>query len=67
MTSVNIIQIADYLHTSVDYLLGRTDNPDDFSSELKEINQILSQLSTRKRIEFMNCVYKFTDDPHNYV
>lgn len=28
MSSLNLAKIADYLDCSVDYLLGRTDNPD---------------------------------------
>lgn len=28
ISSVNLAQIADYLDCSVDYLLGRTDNPE---------------------------------------
>ncbi|SCH62689.1 Uncharacterised protein [uncultured Ruminococcus sp.] len=28
ITAINLARIADYLDCSVDYLLGRTDNPD---------------------------------------
>lgn len=28
VTSQNLVLIADYLNCSIDYLLGRTDNPD---------------------------------------
>lgn len=28
MSSINLARIADYLNCSVDYLLGRTDNPE---------------------------------------
>lgn len=28
ITSANLVRIADYLDCSVDYLLGRTDNPE---------------------------------------
>ena len=28
ISSLNLVKLADYLECSVDYLLGRTDNPD---------------------------------------
>ncbi len=28
ISSINLVKIADYLGCSIDYLLGRTDNPD---------------------------------------
>lgn len=42
----NLAKIADYLDCSVDYLLGRTDNP--------EINRTASQSEPPKRIPFAN-------------
>lgn len=60
--SDTLARIADYLHTSVDYLLGRTDNPDDCSVELREIQTIMNTLSVRDRTELMSVIYKFYDE-----
>lgn len=46
MASFSLAKIADYLDCSVDYLLGRTDNP--------EINRTASQSEPPKRIPFAN-------------
>lgn len=61
MRASNLVAIADYLHTSVDYLLGRSDNPDDFSSELREIKHIFETLSVRERAELMTMIFEFSD------
>lgn len=60
--SDTLARIADYLRTSVDYLLGRTDNPDDCSVELREIQTIMNALSVRDRTELMSVIYKFYDE-----
>lgn len=62
MGSFSLARIADYLHTSVDYLLDRTDNPDDYSVELREIQTIMNALSVRERTELMSIIYKFYDE-----
>ena len=61
MRASNLVTIADYLHTSADYLLGRSDNPDDFSNELREIKHILESLSVRGRAELMTMIFDFSD------
>lgn len=61
MSSFYLARIADRLNCSVDYLLGRTDNPDDFSAELKEIQRILESLSVREKTELMTLIYEFAD------
>ena len=61
MKASNLVAIADYLHTSADYLLGRSDNPDDFSNELQEIKHILESLSVRGRAELMTIIFDFSD------
>lgn len=60
--SDTLARIADYLRTSVDYLLGRTDNPDDCSVELREIQTIMNALSVRDKTELMSIIYKFYDE-----
>lgn len=61
MKASNVVAIADYLHTSADYLLGCSDNPDDFSDELREIKHILESLSVRRRAELMTMIFDFFD------
>ena len=38
MSSVSLYKIADYLNVSVDYLLGRTDNPDGTGNNISQSN-----------------------------
>lgn len=61
MSSFYLARIADRLNCSVDYLLGRTDNQDDYSAELKEIQRILESLSVREKTELMTLIYDFAD------
>ena len=61
LSADRLARIADYLHTSADYLLGRSDNPDDFSNELREIKHILESLSVRGRAELMTMIFDFSD------
>ena len=61
LSADRLAKIADYLHTSVDYLLGRSDNLDDFSSELREIKHIFETLSVRDKAELMTMIFEFSD------
>lgn len=50
----NVLKIAEYLEVSVDYLLGRTDNPKLMSSSYKNIlnSPFNNQLAEGSRLEF---------------
>lgn len=62
--SENLAKIADYLDCSVDYLLGRTDNPNSHKISI-ESSQLLSAVQTQIKIAARNGEFKtltVTDD-----
>ena len=51
--AVYLIRIADFYNTSVDYLLGRTDNKESYSSasledRIAQLEQMMAQLNEKK-------------------
>lgn len=59
-----ISKIADYLNCSVDYLLGRTDNPQGLNSNIDpdtaEAIRLFANLPKDKRTELLNFIRAFS-------
>ena len=70
-TAVKLDELATYFGCSVDYLLGRTDTPNEYnvnvgSGEIeKEICNILNSLNLRERSELLTIIYQFCDKCKN--
>ena len=62
--SDSIAKIADYLGCSVDYLLGRTDDPKGINSnmdpEMAEAIKLFANLPSDKREELLNFIRTFS-------
>ena len=48
ISSISLAQIADYLNCSVDYLLGRTDNPRELTENQQELLSLFNQIEDER-------------------
>ena len=67
MASFSLAKIADYLDCSVDYLLGRTDNPNISGTNITISNQqkedielldLIKSLPLKKRVKIISMIYE---------
>ncbi len=67
MASFSLAKIADYLDCSVDYLLGRTDNPNISGTNIAISNQqkkdtelldLIKSLPLKKRVKIISMIYE---------
>ena len=48
ISSISLAKIADYLNCSVDYLLGRTDNPRELTENQQELLSLFNQIEDER-------------------
>lgn len=73
IASFSLAKIADYLDCSVDYLLGRTNQPtinnlNISEPKAQELLSLFEKLSYQDQIEWIGRLKQYIDDsPHNFV